>query len=376
MSLVWLIVRRFLAFLIDWAFFCVASFPFAQLYWLGGMNEPQSAHVQTALLWGWLAYFILFEFFYGATIGKFICRLTVRRTDRTRLSFWRVFGRTLLTFVFPWGLSLLVVNGAFAINASDFAARTALSLGYAVIAFIPVSVLVFRGQSFADALLSTCVKPVSDVGTSVAPTARRWVLAGLMSILPGIVFVWGLGYGTHMMTGATKLSQVGSNFANQFPPNLVPSGTEQINERKLMLGIRGKLVRQASGRSSNADTSIYMKLYGTATSLDELSVLQRVAIDMAAQPDGKRPKCVTVVFEKDFEAVLASIRQDHEMMVCDVPTGFPDKATIVDVQTAVSLGWKVNPYFLWETLLGASGTPVPRLLPVEHKKGEQAPRKN
>ena len=352
----WLIVRRFGAFAIDWLIFCLVSLPIALFYWFGGGNE--NGRIQTILLWLWLIYYVMFEWVYGATIGKFVFRLTVKRADGTNLSFVNAVCRTGLIFIIPIVLSGFIEQGILFLYPTSFGASIANAFSTAIIAAVPLSIIIFGTQSVADVLLHTYVIPVSAVAKATSST-RRWILVGLFPAFVGIGTTWLLLFSMRMMYGTANDDS--HKFVNTFPSDLIPDDQILPGERKTTLDFQGSFIRQR--QKKEPDKSIELQLYGSATSYDELLGLKTVASHMAELPDAERPKCMTVRFTKEFEAVLASFQHQHEMMVCDVPKGLPYQATIIDRRLSASWQFRLNTAYMLPILIGEYGNPVQRLVP-------------
>lgn len=371
MKTILLIVRRFAAFFVDWLIFAICSFPFAVFYWLGGANEMIAGRTDTILVWTWLVYYAGFEWIYGATIGKFVFGLTARQADGVRLSLMKSVSRIGLIFIIPFALADFVYPVTLFFNKSGFAQDMSGVVSVAIIAIVPLSIVIFKGQSLADLLIGTCVAPVKT-SEAIGPTATsgRWALLGVLSLVLGIGLILMLNYATRLIFGSGDINEQLHAVVNALPPDLLPQFETSPGEKQTMLDFRGRFIRQRGERNLSY---LDVGLLGTASSYDELMMLRHVAYNMAALPDAERPRCENVKFYKDFEAVLASFVYQHEMSVCDVPQGLPYLATIVDHQQTVSLNWKIDPTYMLRALIGESGYPVRKVGPTASQQGQPLP---
>lgn len=346
----WLVARRVLAFFVDWLMFFVLASAFAVYYWQGGVSETTVGRTQFALTWAWLIYFAGFEWLYGATVGKFVFRLAVRQGDGTRLSLRNAVSRTGLTFIVPILLSSYLIPPTAFFERTSLGVKIAMTLVFAPIALVPLSILLFRGQSAPDFLLGTRVLPSAQASIApYFPTWRRWALLGVSSVFVGICFSWILTQTARLTTGSGNMVQFQNEVLNTLPPELLPHDLTFPGTRATTMGFRGKLARQAHGATG---TALSLNLYGTATSYDELLVLKDVASRMAEVPDDERPKCVTVVFRKQFDGVFAIFVRSHYMKVCNVPAGQPYNGTIIDSGVTTTFRGGVNTLELLRALTG------------------------
>lgn len=359
-------IRRFAAFGIDCLVFTLLSFPVALYFWLSGLDARATSHAEMVLLWIWLVYFVFFEWLYAGTIGKFILRLAVKRADGTRLSLMSTFYRMGLSFLIPCVLSVFITGAILFFNSSKVSQYAAIILSISVLAALPISILIFGGQSIADVVLHACVVPVGANTAKMRIIRHPWTGISAVSLLVGVLISWMIGLSNQMMFGTNDMNKGQEAIVNGFPPDLLDLMMPGHNQRfTVMTDIRGKLVREP--HQNGEGRSLVMGMYGNADSFDELLVMKRIASYISELPDAQRPDCMPVTFQKDFDAVLTSFRQEHEMVVCDVPKGQPDKATLIDRGIGVSLRWQVNAGKMLVLLIGRSGDDLTRLTPHKVK---------
>lgn len=299
--------------------------------------------------------------------------LTARQADGARLPLMKSLSRIGLIFIIPFALADFVYPATLFFNKSGFAQDMSGVVSVAIVAIVPLSILVFKGQSVADVLIGTCVAPVGT-NAAIGPTATsgRWALVGVLSFALGLGFTSIANYGTRLIYGGGDMNQQLHALVNALPPDLFPQPETSSGEKQSMLDFRGQFIRRKGGQSLN---DLDVGLLGAASSYDELIMLRHVAYNMASLPDAERPKCVNVLFGKDFEAVLASFVYQHEISVCDVPKGLPYLATIVDHRQTVSFNWKVDPTYMLRALIGETGYPVQKVGPTANQQGQPLPAK-
>jgi uncharacterized RDD family membrane protein YckC len=357
-----LTIRHFVAFGIDGLIFTLLSFPVALYFWLSGLDARAASRAEMVLLWMWLVYFVIFEWLYAGTIGKFILRLAVKRTDGTRLSLMTTFYRVGLSFLIPCVLSVFITLAILFFNSSQVSQYGAIILSISVLAALPISILIFGGQSIADVVLHTCVVPVGANTAKTRIIRHPWSAISLLSLLVGVLISWMIGLSNQMMFGTNDMNKGQEAIVNGLPPDLLDLMMPSHNQRfTAMTDIRGKFVREP--HQNGEGRSLVMGMSGNADSLDELLVMRRIAFYMSDLPDAQRPDCMPVTFQKDFDAVLTSFRQEHVMVVCDVPKGQPDKAKLIDRGIVVTLRWKVDVWNMLVLMIGRSGDDLTRLAP-------------
>jgi uncharacterized RDD family membrane protein YckC len=209
-----LFALRVSAFVIDLAFLSVVTvaliFPYRRIY-----GEP-SEFILMGVAWFWFLYFVFYDWYLHGTLGKRLLGLKISSQQRP-FGVLSSFLRTFLTIVVP--IIATWLGSAFAASESPTRYVAGMSLRYAVVVLVPISILVFGGnQGLVDKVLGTAVKFERRSNPQRTPVDKKsWALLCSLTLLCGL----GLGGVDYVAAGR-------SSFLDALPK---PNGRLMINMR-------------------------------------------------------------------------------------------------------------------------------------------------
>lgn len=360
LSSILLIIRRCFACFLDAVLLSALSYPV-----LAGLSKVQDVpdspyrFAITALLWIWVSYFVILDWRYGATFGKFVVGLRVKTIEGKNLTFLKATIRTLLIFVVPSILAGLVIM-LLGNQPGRLRVLFLETLGGAFQSIVPISVL-FMGSnsSLVDFMCGTRVEGHdSAVSASNRFNFRIVMLCCISSLFAGLLLSWFSILLYKMMDW--------QEYNGSLPVTLRTIKAEDEEWDKLMAEVPDitaiKSIEEISpGQFPEDAQEIYPTLNisesGTITPLAELFILKNISVYLQHIPEENRPKCVVANFKKAADLVLVETDTEHRVAVCLIKTGASLQAHFIGQsyeKESVSIAVKYSPDAIGLALIGQS----------------------
>jgi hypothetical protein len=196
-----LLARRLVAFVVDYVLLGLLTMAMASLLFKSYAIKP-SAVVSMAIVWTWLAFFVLSDWRFGGTPGQFILGLRLRKGGGERAAFLTCLARNLLVLVVPVICAARILG---LITTSRFGLFAQWSAGIAVISLIPLSIAFCGGQSIPDLFLGLVVLPKGASADPGRLTARPIFAVMGAALLTGIIFGFVSSVAYHSFTVEKKV---------------------------------------------------------------------------------------------------------------------------------------------------------------------------
>jgi uncharacterized RDD family membrane protein YckC len=179
-----LLARRAISFVVDLAILALFTYAVLDLLYRVEALTP-NAVLSMAIVWTWFFYFVLFDWRLEGTPGMLIVGLRLKNAGTGISGFVKCLLRILVTLIVP----ITIAGRITALVTSKATSFIIWCAALALLAFQPLSIALFGGQSAPDLLLGTGVFPKNASSREYAASLNRnkWLLLVSTSLVAGIL---------------------------------------------------------------------------------------------------------------------------------------------------------------------------------------------